>query len=235
MIGKKYNYDDVFFRDLTVCLLDTLEGKIKWVNKFSNGDVEVKVPFYYSLTGDERFLLDSFNDDIVINNRYVDSNTDIIPRGHITLESVNIKSDEFTNPNVWLRMIIEDNKNIKSVLSKIRAIPINVNYDLKILLSNEIDVYKCIQSLLNTIYFYKYMYFEYNFMNIDALMLLPDQSQIDIKREKDLSTNNQITISFNLEIHTYYPAFNVDSEGINNIIIPHKTRWYSNILKMRKK
>ena len=56
MIGEKFNFEDVFFRDLTVCVLDTLEGQIKWNNKFTSGDVFVQVPIYYSLTGDERFL-----------------------------------------------------------------------------------------------------------------------------------------------------------------------------------
>ena len=87
MIGERFNFEDVFFRDLTVCVLDTLEGEIKWVNRFTSGDRVVNVPFYYSMTGDERFLLDSFTDDVVSNSRYVDLNTDIVPRGHLTLTS----------------------------------------------------------------------------------------------------------------------------------------------------
>ena len=74
MIGERFNFEDVFFRDLTVCVLDTLEGQVKWLNRFSSGDVFVQVPFYYSLTGDERFLLDSFADDIVSENRFVELN-----------------------------------------------------------------------------------------------------------------------------------------------------------------
>ena len=76
MIGERFNFEDIFFRDLTVCVLDTLEGQIKWINRFSSGDKFVQVPFYYSLTGDERFLLDSFQDDIVSENRFVELNTD---------------------------------------------------------------------------------------------------------------------------------------------------------------
>ena len=68
MIGEKFNYDETFLRDLTICLLDTLEGRVKWVNRFTSGDVQVNVPFYYSLTGDDRFLLDAFTDDIVSQN-----------------------------------------------------------------------------------------------------------------------------------------------------------------------
>lgn len=210
MIGNKFNMEDVFFRDLTACVLDTLEGQIRWVNRFTSGDVPVNVPFYYSLTGDERFLLDSFVDDIVSENRFVELNTDQIPRGHITMTGFNIDSDEFANPNVWLRMVVENEKEIRKVLTKVRAVPITVNYDLQILLSSEIDIFKCSQAIMDTLWLYKFMYFEHNFMNIDAVMNMPDSNQIEISREKDLSSNNEIKMTVAFEVKTYYPAFRKD-------------------------
>lgn len=210
MIGQRFNFEDTFFRDLTVCVLDTLEGQVRWVNRFSSGDYPVDVPFYYSLTGDERFLLDSFQDDIVSENRFVELNTDLIPRGHITLKGFNILSDEFANPNVWLRTVVENEKEIKKVLTKIRSVPISVNYDLEILLSSEIDVFKCSQAIMDTLWVYKFMYFEHNFMNIDAVMLLPDTNQIEISREKNLSSDNTIKLTVSFEVQTYYPSFRRD-------------------------
>lgn len=210
MIGNKFNMEDVFFRDLTACVLDTLEGQIRWVNRFTSGDVPVNVPFYYSLTGDERFLLDSFVDDIVSENRFVELNTDQIPRGHITMTGFNIDSDEFANPNVWLRMVVENEKEIRKILTKVRAVPITVNYDLQILLSSEIDIFKCSQAIMDTLWLYNFMYFEHNFMNIDAVMNMPDSNQIEISREKDLSSNNEIKMTVAFEVKTYYPAFRKD-------------------------
>ena len=207
MIGEKFNYQDTFFRDLTLCVLDTLEGEIRWTNRFSSGDREVNVPFYYSLTGDERFLMDSFNDDIVNNNRFVDVNTDIIPRAHLTMTGFDIRSDEFSNPNVWLRMVVENNDEIRRVLAKIRAVPVTVKYDMSILLSSEIDIFKCNQAIMDTLWLYRFMYFEYNFMNIDAVMLIPDGSQVEIQREKSLNSENTLKITLSFEVQTYYPAF----------------------------
>ena len=210
MIGERFNFEDVFFRDLTVCVLDTLEGQVNWVNRFSSGDVPVKVPFYYSLTGDERFLLDSFQDDIVSTNRFVELNTDIIPRGHITLTNWQIRSDEFRNPNVWLRNVVEDNTEVKRVLNKVRAIPISATYDLSILLKTELDVFKCSQSLMNTLWLYKFMYFEHNFMNIDAIILMPDTNSIEMVREKNLTNDNNIKLKCSFTVETYYPSFRRD-------------------------
>jgi hypothetical protein len=210
MIGERFNMEDVFFRDLTVCVLDTLEGQIRWVNRFSSGDFPVEVPFFYSLTGDERFLLDTFQDDIVSENRFVELNTDVIPRGHITMKSFNITSDEFANPNVWLKMVVENEFEIRKILAKVRAVPIVVDYDLTILLSNEIDTFKCSQAIMDTLWIYKFMYFEHNFMNIDAVMLLPDTNQIEINREKNLTSDNTIKLTVSFQVQTYYPAFRKD-------------------------
>jgi hypothetical protein len=207
MIGERFNFEDVFFRDLTVCVLDTLEGEVRWVNKFSSGDRVINVPFYYSMTGDERFLLDSFTDDVVSNSRYVDLNTDIIPRGHLTLTSYEIRGDEFANPNVWLKMVVENETEIRNMLTKVRAIPITVKYDLVILLSSEIDTFKCSQAIMDTLWLYRFMYFEHNFMNIDAVMQIPDSNNIEINREKSLTSDNTIKLTVSFDVQTYYPAY----------------------------
>ena len=210
MIGERFNMEDVFFRDLTACVLDTLEGQIRWINRFSSGDVYVEVPFYYSLTGDERYLLDTFADDVVSENRFIELNTDIIPRGHITLTGFNINSDEFANPNVWLRMVVENEIEIRKVLAKVRAVPITVSYDLEIALSSEVDIFKCSQAVMDTLWLYKFMYFEHNFMNIDAVILMPDNNSIEIAREKNMSSDNTIKMKVSFEVQTYYPAFRKD-------------------------
>lgn len=230
-IGERFNMEDVFLRDLTVCVLDTLEGEVKWVNKFSSGDKEVNVPFYYSMTGNERYLLDSFSDDVVSNNRYVELNTDIIPRGHITMTGFDIKSDEFANPNVWLRVVVEDNQEVKKMLTKIRAVPIVVKFDLSILLNSEIDTFKCSQAIMNTLWLYRYMYFEHNYMNIDAVLILPDSNQVEITRDTNMASDNTIKMNVSFEVHTYYPAFRNDS---SEMISPKKTKWYNNIIESRR-
>jgi len=146
----------------------------------------------------------------VSSNRFIELNTDIIPRGHITMTGFNIKSDEFANPNVWLRMVVENEFEIKKALVKVRAVPITVNYDLEILLNSEIDIFKCSQSIMDTLWLYKFMYFEYNFMNIDAVILMPDNNTIEMSREKNLTSDNSIKLKVSFVVETYYPAFRSD-------------------------
>lgn len=264
MIGDHFNYDDTFLRDLTICVLDTFENRIQWVNRFSHGVKQVNVPIYYSMTGDERFLLDSFSPDMASDVQPLELNTDIIPRGHVTFNGMNIKSDEFANPNQWLKMVIENDVEIKKIISKVRAIPIAVNYDLEIILKSEIDVFKCTQALMDTMWLYRFMYFEYNFMNIDAVIIQPDNSSINIVREKNMTSDNTITIKVSFEVHTYYPSMNanaidlnppvnpntgmfdmnpneiIDGDETNNnkpeydAVYPRRTKWFNNIIKIRE-
>jgi hypothetical protein len=254
MIGEKFNMDNVFLRDLTTCVLFNLEGQLRWTNKFTSGDVNVEVPFYYSLVGDERFLLDSFQDDIVNSNRFIELNTDIIPRGHVTLKGFSIDSAELANPNIWLKTVVENEVEVKRTLRKVRAVPITVNFDMEIILSNEIDVFKCSQSLMDALWIYKFMYFEHNFMNIDAVMLMPESNTININREKNLTTDNNISMSVSFEIKTFYPAYEKDlptgdynpRSGLDPYDYigkrpkeedketePRRSKWYSNILRSR--
>ena len=142
----------------------------------------------------------------------------MIPRGHLTLTGFNIKSDEFANPNVWLRMVVENDVEIRKVLAKVRAVPITVNYDLEILLSSEIDTFKCSQAVMDTLWLYKFMYFEYNFLNIDAVILMPDSNQIEMSREKNLTSDNNIKMKVSFTVETYYPAFR--SDRVNAIGTP---------------
>lgn len=241
MIEQKFNYNDVFLRDLTVCVLAALENKLTWINRFEDGDVNVAVPFYYSLSGSEDFLLDSFSDDIVSNNRHVELNTDQYPRGHVTLTNWRVKGEEFANPNVWLRMVVENQEEIKKILTQVRALPITATYEMTVLVNSEIDAFKASQSIMNMFWLWKFMYFEYNFMNIEAVMIIPDEQTLTINREKNLSSDDAIKLDFTFEVHTYYPAYNPNTvidkgeqSGIipsfgNSIENPKRVRWINQI------
>lgn len=226
----KNNYDDVFLRDLTICTLASFEETMQWTNRFESGDIDVIVPVYYSMTGSEDFLLDSFTDDIVSNVRKLELNSDIIPRGHITLNSWSIKSDEFCNPNVWLKVVVENEIEIKKELTKLRAIPIRANYSLNVKLESELDVMKCSESLMKSIYFYKYMYFEHNFMHIDAILTMPDDCEVTIQREKNFGLDNTISLKLDFNVDTFYPSYN-NNQKIGK---PKGVNWI-NQLKSAKK
>lgn len=210
MFYNTKNVDDVFIRDLTICVLDKLESQIQWKNRFDDNVITIKPKFYYSITGNEDFLLDSFVDDIV-GIRKSELNTDVIPRGHITFNSLNIMSDEFRNPNVWLRKIIDGDKEIKSRHLKLRAIPVQISYDMNIKVSSQLDAFKCIQSMMDTLWIYQHAHFEYQNMYIDAYIEHVDNHSVEINRELSIGNDqNLIDIKYQFIVKTYYPAYRED-------------------------
>ena len=90
-IGHEYNYDNNFFRLLIVGLGKTLNKQLRWVYKFETEKTCISLPVFTKMAGEERFLLDSFVDDIT--DKRVELNTDVKPRGIIVLENWNPKSD----------------------------------------------------------------------------------------------------------------------------------------------
>jgi hypothetical protein len=79
------------------------------------------------------------------------------------------------------------------------------------------------------------MYFEYNFMNIDAIMFIPDSNQITINRENiDLSSDTEISINLDIEVQSYYPAY-YKPQDIGDRIEPRRTRWYNALIESRGK
>jgi len=232
MIGKKFNYDDVFFRDLTICTLAMMEERIGWVNNFSDGEVQVDIPVYYSLSGkNDDYLLDSFSDDILGDARKLDMNTDVIPRMHITLDSWNIKGSEFANPNVWLKQVIEDSEEIRKVLTKVRAMPISAKFSGTLLLGSELDTFKASESIMNALMFYDHMFFEYNFMYIDAVATFPEENNIEIIRDFSMGEEDLVKMSFDFEVQTYYPAYG-DRQIFGR---PKKSKWINQLKQAQTK
>lgn len=218
MIDYTYDFDNQFFRMVTIALAKTLSRQIKWINYFEpqnendTGRLRVTVPFYTSLTGDERFSLDAFVDDIV--DKRVTLNTDQYQRGVITWNGFTSRSDEFANPNQYLSQKADINGTLRKIISKVKAVPISVNYDIEIQLSTSNEVDKCSQKIMNILYNYMYFNIDYFGIKIDALLTLPDDKTIEIQREITMESERKKTIKFSLEVKTYYPIFRIGADDL---------------------
>lgn len=218
MIEPIRDYDNKFFREITVALAKTMSKQIRWINYFqplNEGDTgrkRVFLPFYTSLTGEERFIFDAFVDDIV--DVRVNMNTDQFQRGSITFQGFNARSDEFANPNQYLSQKADINGTLRRVISKVKAVPVSVNYDIEI----KLDTYKEVDIVSTKLMdmFYNYMFFsiDYYGLKIDAMLKLPDDKSIEIPREITMDLDRKKTIKFSLEVSSYYPIFMIDIDDL---------------------
>jgi len=210
MINEQYNYDDNFFRMVGASLVKTLHTSLTWINYFHDQKIRVVVPFYLSLPGSEKYLLDAFVDDIV--DIRIELNTDQIPRGIVTFKSFSTDISQFANPNEYLLNKRNVNGVMKAFLQKTKAVPVKAQYDVDIVLNSEIDVLKCSEKLINTFFNYMFFSIDYYGMKIDAVFGLPDDKEVEIQRESTLDTDYKKHIKFPLTVETYYPIFLVDKD-----------------------
>ena len=210
-IDETYNYDDNFVRMSTIALAKTLGTKIRWINRYSDGKkIRVLIPFYTSYAGQERLMLDAFVDDVTTTR--VELNTDQKQRGIITFKGGSQRDDEFSNPNQFLSKESKVNDKFRSVISRTKAVPISLNYEISIRLDNEWEVDTCYIKLLDTLYNYRFFSISYFGLKIDSFFKLPSDGGIDIPREINLESDSTITMKFTLEVITYYPIFTVNTE-----------------------
>ena len=59
--NQEFNRDNIVLRYITVATLAELQNKVYYYNQVDEDtQVKVPVPFYYSVSGNERLLLDVF-------------------------------------------------------------------------------------------------------------------------------------------------------------------------------
>lgn len=201
---KKFNYDDVFLRDVTTGLVSEFYRKIRWINTWNEQKKLITVPFQYANIGDERFLMDAFLDDVT--GERLELNYDAIPRGVVTLNNWTVKQQEYTNPNVNFHTYEERNGELFKVVGKYRPLPIQFNFEVEILLGTEIDMWKCSQSIWDFFWHYKFYHIDYKSVRVDCAMYIPDSLEIEMQRQiEGLSGETDKKIKFPVEVHSFYP------------------------------
>lgn len=210
-IDEKYNYDDNFVRMTTIALCKLLGTKVRWINRYSSGKkIRVLIPFYTSFAGQERFMLDAFVDDTA--STRVELNTDQKQRGIVTFKGGSQHDDEVANPNEYISKETKVNNELKSVVSRTKGVPISLNYDIQIRLDNEWEVDTCYTKILDVFHNYRHFFINYFGIKIDAFFKFPTDTGIEIPREINISSENTITMKFQLEVVTFYPVFTVLSD-----------------------
>lgn len=213
-IGHEYNYDNNYFRMLIVGLAKTLNRQMRWVYKFETQKVCVSLPVFTTMTGEQRFLLDSFVDDVT--DKRVELNTDVRPRGVINLESWGPISDEYANPNIYIPKTVKINRELKRIVTKVKAIPIQFNFNFEIHLTSENDIYTINSKILDMMYNYYFFSIDYYGLKIDSTLFLPDDKTIEQPRNIPIDNDSREKImKIPLTVRSYYPSWKVDTDKLD--------------------
>jgi hypothetical protein len=213
--NQKHNSDDIHIRAVISGLVDLLNSKIFFNNVLSNTQTDqVHVPFYFSFTGDERYLQDKFLDwSSCRSSTFADGNYEKVPRGIVKLTSKRIKESELTQRFIRGTYTKEINGNLETFSANLNPIPLEIGFDVEIVANSMTDLSKIDQQLLET--FYKVQMFNVNFKGflISCMVEFPDETTNEKIFEYSFPDDeNNFILSFSLTLSTYYPV--VDDPGV---------------------
>ena len=204
--NHKYNTDDAIIRASIVGLVNELNNKIYFENVWSDTDRKiVRVPFFYAMSGDERFLQDYFSDWSDCAPDFIEGNTDPIPRGTIFLTGVSILSGNLTSRYVRGFYTKEVDGELKRFNSYINSIPIQLNFSAEILVDTTIDSFKIIQSIMSVLY--RTLTFSVSFkgFRVPSQAGFPDSYATNKQFEFTYGVTDRLKATFDLEMQTYLP------------------------------
>jgi len=209
-----YNNEDIVSRAIIAGMLDILNNGIKYNQVWSNEETEeVDVPWFYNMSGDERFMQDFYTHYHACNfPKPVDGNFDRIPRGVITYTGSSIDDTIIKNRFVQGRYVKEVNGQLNSYVSFLYSIPLTISFDCVLWLDTQVTALKVEQAIREVFYKTKTFYVYYKGMRLGATAGFSEDITIDKLIEYSFEEDNRIKITFNIEVETYQPVFDPTTE-----------------------
>jgi hypothetical protein len=214
---EKYNTDEVFLRGLIVSFLRSLNEKVKYIQINDQQDVlEIYIPFFYSMTGDEPFLQDFFlnykncsTDEVLAEGNY-----DVIPRGIVTMGTPQIETQGITNKYTRMAYSRETLEGeMKTFSSFTNSLPLNISFEVTIKVDTLLDSFKIFQSVLQTFYKTYTFSFEYEGFRIPCQVGFPESYEGSKQLEFSYNNNPQfIDFKFSVAVETYFPEKDLSTE-----------------------
>lgn len=204
--NHKYNTDDALVRAAIVGLVNELNNKINYENVWENDSKKsVRVPFFYAMSGDERFLQDYFSNWSDCAPDFIEGNTDPIPRGTIFLSGVSILAANLTSRYVRGYYTKEIDGELKRFNSYINSIPLQLNFSAEILTDTTLDSFKIVQSAIAVLY--RTLVFSINFkgFRIPTQVGFPDTYALNKQFEFTYGNTDRLKVTFDIELQTYLP------------------------------
>lgn len=218
-VHHKFNYDNIFIRTVIAGVINILNDRVFLTYRLSDTETKTHyVPFYYSLTGDERALQDFYvqwND--CIQPKKVDGNVDVLPRGMVKMNNVSINTSTLTNYLVRGEFVKEDENNqLLTYSAKMHSIPLKMTFEVEIQSDTQEDSWKIWEKMIEVFWPTVASSVRWNYVRIPFQMGFP----ADMPTEKLFqwsfgsvsSQNANINMKLSIDLETYYPIFDKNTE-----------------------
>jgi hypothetical protein len=223
--NTQFNRDDSVIRHLIIGLLADLNKNVSFYRQLDNNTrVDVDVPFYYAITGDENFLKDNFlfstanGTECSSEPEKADGNYDKVPRGVVNVSSMTVDPSKLINKrNPGIFQKVTDQGMMEGYRADFEMIPITVSVDIEIILSSLLDIFKCTEQLVKRLYKSNHYNVEVGHLNeglyrIASYYALPDDFGKENPIEYSFDDKGQYKLSFSVEVNSSMPSLDHSTE-----------------------
>lgn len=207
LYNQEYNKDNVILRYVLVALLADLKNEVYFYNRIDEDTYKkIDIPFYYSLTGNERFLADNFLYDTQKDGKAI-GDYEVVPRSVLQMSSMSIDSGSMTNKYVRSELIKEIEGELKTFNFETNFLPINISIDATVVCSNNLEMLKVTESVISKLYKSKLYQVDLGMFRIEASYQVPEDYSQDKLFEFSIDDKKEFKVTFPIEVQTFMPVF----------------------------
>lgn len=205
--NQEFNKDNTILRYVTVATLAELRNKVYFYNQIDETTLQkINVPFYYSVTGDDRFLADNFLYGAVADGKAI-GDYEVVPRGVLQLNSLSIDSGAQTNKFVRGEFVREWNGLLKTFSLETNFLPLTMTFGVTIVCSNNLEMLKVTEAILSKLYKTTIYSVDLGMIRVQAGMAVPEDYSQDRLFEFALNDKKEFNVTFDLEVKSFMPCF----------------------------
>jgi hypothetical protein len=213
-----FNKDDVTIRNILIGFLATLHDSIQWYNQIGVNIEDrrlIKVPFYFSTTGTERYLQDNFLNNIDFDPELLQAETfyNQIPRGIADLQSIAVDGTAIVNKYVRMQHQKQElDGTLRTYSSEAFMVPITFNMECTVYTDSIIDQLKCTESVIKTFFKNKVFQVDIAYTRIPCLAVFPDDYENERSIEFSFTDKREFKTTFSIQVKAHIPVYKEGTE-----------------------
>lgn len=205
--NQEFNKDNTILRYLIVSMLAELKSKVYYYNQVDEDTLKkIEVPFYYSISGNERFLLDNFMFDAEAEGKAI-GDYEVVPRGIVQMNSLSINADSQTNKFTRAEFVREWEGVLKTFSLETNFLPITMGFGVTLVCSNNLEMLKVSEAVMSKLYKGTLFSCDLGMMRVQASVGVPEDYSQERLFEWGLNDKKEFQVTFDMELRSFMPVF----------------------------
>ena len=205
--NQEFNKDNTIIRYIIVALLAELKDKVYFYNQIDEDTLKkINVPFFYSVTGNGRFLMDNFLWGAEESGKAI-GDYEVVPRGIIQLTGISIDSGSQTNKFTRGEFVREWEGQLKTFSLETNFLPLTMTFSTTVVCSDNLEMLKITESLMSKLYKNTLFQVDLGMMRVQASCAVPEDYSQDRLFEFALNDKKEFQVTFDIEVKSFMPVF----------------------------